>query len=663
MTTAIATTLLILLPQNADPDARVAEALRDAGLTPESARFDPTLLRFFETGEFTSPMYDACSESPWRTPAFARQVVEQLAAQAGAPSEHIGTLARSLGIAMRRSLLGNPIAPLETEARTPGALDRALRKLADAKVIGGDLPSTSRVPGSVQAAAALVLLTAERSLQFHKLAFSRLGNIEPVYRHFGLPLDGEDSAGWAIRRSYFSSTDVSYLLAGAFDLALAAQRASEWIADVPMNQSFEWSVGTIWGKIALSGGSDSEYGPGPFFLILDTGGHDTYLLTPSNRSPSNWASVVVDGFGNDKYLSAGSLESTPIAEYSGRKSNSSVPGPGGALLGYSILIDNGGSDLYRSHLPGLGSATLGVSVLLDKFGDDTFDAYQDSLGYGMFGIGIVEDLAGSDLYSGFLQTQGCGQTFGVGCLLDRGGNDRYFANDQVIDFPSAQSAQHNVSMSQGVGNGRRADYLDGHSIAGGFGLLADLAGDDTYSCGVFGQGVGYWQGVGVLWDGAGNDKYSGQWYAQGASAHFAIGLLADLSGNDEYVAPMNMAHGAGHDFSVGILIDFQGNDSYLAPNLSLGAGNANGIGWLCELGGDDRYVSKGLTLGKAAEAPVSGLRSRALTLGLFMDLGGKDSYPPESTWARDGRKEVNWTGRREPPSEAQVGVFWDLAGP
>lgn len=126
---------------------------------------------------------------------------------------------------------------------------------------------------------------------------------------------------------------------------------------------------------------------------------------------------------------------------------------------------------------------------------------------------------------------------------------------------------------------------------------------------------------------------------------------------------MNMAQGAGHDFSVGILIDFQGNDSYLAPNLSLGAGNANGIGWLCELGGNDRYVSKGLTLGKAAEAPVSGLRSRALTLGLFMDLGGKDSYPPESTWAGDGRKGVNWTGRREPPSEAQVGVFWDLAGP
>ena len=58
-----------------------------------------------------------------------------------------------------------------------------------------------------------------------------------------------------------------------------------------------------------------------------------------------------------------------------------------------------------------------------------------------------------------------------------------------------------------VGNGRRGDYLDGHSLAGGVGILFDQEGIDHYVSGVFGQGVGYWEGVGILWDAAGDDVY------------------------------------------------------------------------------------------------------------------------------------------------------------
>ncbi|HVL38244.1 MAG TPA: hypothetical protein VM328_02525, partial [Fimbriimonadaceae bacterium] len=285
--------------------------------------------------------------------------------------------------------------------------------------------------------------------------------------------------------------------------------------------------------------------------------------------------------------------------------------------------------------------------------------YRDSLGYGEYGVGVLEDVLGSDTYEGFNQVQGVGQTMGGGLLADREGSDTYRANDEVIDFPSPQSAQHNVSMSQGAGNGRRSDYTTGHSLAGGIGILYDGGGDDQYSCGVFGQGVGYWMGVGLLFDSSGHDRYLGQWYAQGASAHFAIGYLEDEAGDDTYTAPMNMAQGAGHDFSVGGLVDRAGDDKYVAPNLSLGAGNANGIGFLLEFGGNDTYASSGWTLGKGAEAPKGSMRTRALCLGLFIDFGGNDTYPAQATWAKNGSRTANWTDRGPTPAESQLGVFWD----
>jgi hypothetical protein len=369
--------------------------------------------------------------------------------------------------------------------------------------------------------------------------------------------------------------------------------------------------------------------------------------------------VVIDTSGSDKYVSDPALETTALNKWSGRKGGGNLPGPGGALFGYSVLIDSQGNDLYRTHRPGLGSARLGLGVLLDKSGDDTYDAYQDSEGFGMFGGGILEDVSGKDVYRGFMQVQGCGQTGGFGYLVDRSGDDQYIAEDQAIDFPSPQSAQHNVSMAQGAGNGRRADYLEGESLAGGVGVLFDQAGADIYTSAVFGQGVGYWMGVGALWDDGGNDVYNGLWYVQGAAAHFAIGFIEDAAGTDSYVAPMNMAQGAGHDFSVGMLLDRLGDDTYKAPNLSLGAGNANGIGIFVDFAGADKYDSSSVTLGKAADAPVNTLRSRSLCLGAFLDLGGTDTYPPVASWAKNSTPTANWTGRSPTPQESQLGVFFD----
>jgi hypothetical protein len=290
-------------------------------------------------------------------------------------------------------------------------------------------------------------------------------------------------------------------------------------------------------------------------------------------------------------------------------------------------------------------------------GDDVYDAYTDSQGFGRCGTGMLLDMAGSDRYSGFSQVQGCGLVKGVGILADATGNDIYVANDEIIDFPSPQSANNNISMSQGAGFGVRADFSDGHSMGGGLGVLYDGAGNDTYTCGVFGQGVGYWQGIGALFDIDGDDVYHGAWYVQGASAHFAIGYLEDIAGNDKYTATMNMAQGAGHDFSIGYLIDRAGNDSYTAPNLSLGAGNANGIGVFVDLFGNDIYDTRGTTLGRVNPTDT-GIRAMAFSLGLFIDLGGIDTFPANLEWAGNAKQSVHWARREERPADSQVGIFF-----
>jgi hypothetical protein len=246
----------------------------------------------------------------------------------------------------------------------------------------------------------------------------------------------------------------------------------------------------------------------------------------------------------------------------------------------------------------------------------------------------------------------------MGLLADRAGNDEYAANDTKIDFPAPQTKEHNASLCQGVGFGRRADFSDGHSLAGGIGMLVDGAGDDRYSAGLFAQGCAYWYGIGLLADNGGDDQYQGVWYVQGSGAHFGLGLLWEGAGDDHYQATMNMAQGAGHDFTLGILYDEAGNDIYDAPNLSLGGGNDNGIGVFWDRAGDDVYnVSAATTLGRANITGRGGLRDGMLCLGLFVDTGGNDRYSKpfagnSALWTQRGQNE-------EKPLEAEKGVGID----
>ncbi|MCP4245808.1 MAG: hypothetical protein GY778_02055, partial [bacterium] len=124
--------------------------------------------------------------------------------------------------------------------------------------------------------------------------------------------------------------------------------------------------------------------------------------------------------------------------------------------------------------------------------------------------------------------------------------------------------------------------------------------------------------------------------------------LFDKSGTDVYEAEMNMAQGAGHDFTVGLLWDAAGDDTYRAPNLSLGGGNADGIGIFRDDSGDDTYeVEANTTLGRANSYRPGSLRFDLLCLGLFLDLGGRDTYPAAKDFAGNDRF---WT--QPPPQDS-----------
>jgi hypothetical protein len=662
MSFALATALALTSPGYfAEPSELPADydvALGAVGLNTTTARFDPSALAYYRDGEFALPLFHTLTDNPWQAHVTMEMHRRSLAASVVNPLETMSVVARLGDAASRRELLGDPIALAKGRAAQPEALRAVLEQLRRQGTITEPIPDLSAVPADVQKAAALVLDVAISSQRFRTAAFLEITDLPGAHSNALRGAGAYDPVLAGRERSMLKRVDRGYLASGAQDLAAAVEQARVWAATTSESANYSVRIPTKWGDILLSGAGDQTFGGDPVLLVIDSAGNDTYVDVPSNRSADNWLSVAIDVRGNDQWVSPGVPLDNSLANWPGRKDNRATPGPGCAVFGYVFGVDTSGDDLYRSHKPSFGSATFGVAFVRDIDGVDTYDSYGDAQGFAKVGFGILEDMAGSDNYAGFQQVQGCGLTLGVGVLVDRAGNDKYVANDEVIDFPSPQSAEHNVSMSQGAGNGVRRDYLGGDSLAGGVGLLYDQAGDDSYSCGVFGQGVGYWMAVGMLWDSAGNDRYHGQWYVQGASAHFAIGALEDGAGRDAYTALMNMAQGAGHDFSIGYLFDWSGDDAYVAPNLSLGAGNANGIGILVEGEGNDTYTSSGITLGNVSPGTVGSLREFALSLGVFMDLGGTDQFPPAAPWAKDGSRATNIVRRGNPVQTGQYGIFW-----
>jgi hypothetical protein len=622
-------------PAELDPQTPLfTQALAQCGLTLTDLHADQADRALWGGDKYRLPYFDVLMSEPLAISPFVQRQTDMLVANGSNIATTLMAAQGRLNQGVRLGLTGDTLEPYEKRVQElgPDCLAVALMELEqyagkkEAKKEDYISPRYSKMDPVLRDNAALLLLVMPDALEYR-----RLGLTEPI-RALGLDpqvvydtvlqstlaneqddeVEGDMETTLLIEK-LLDHVDFPLLNTGATLLALAVQKVCDNLKATPFSDTEhhnQFVSLTPLGYVYLGDMSTLFPVQGmPTLLRLSAEPMGLMLGEAHNRSFFNPISISIALSGDHR----------------------SMTGPTGAgIFGYAVYASLQGNDTYGSdavtNSGAQGFGLFGTGILYDAGGDDTYSGVSCCQGCGIYGTGLLIDGGGNDRYECYQQGQGFGFTKGVGLLLDSAGDDTYIANDTNIKFPSAQSTEHNGSLSQGFGFGRRGDYLDGHSWAGGVGMLVDGAGNDAYSCGIFGQGGGYWYGVGILADKGGDDSYLGQWYCQGSAAHFALGILQDTLGNDKYTGKMNMCGGAGHDFSLGWLEDRAGDDTYDMPNLSLGGGNANGVGVFWDCAGDDSYLTSGVTLGQASVAGSGSVRDFIMCLGVFIDGGGKDSY-------------------------------------
>ena len=405
--------------------------------------------------------------------------------------------------------------------------------------------------------------------------------------------------------------------------------------------SFDWE--TPWGWIRVRGSGNDQIRGNDTLLLVDLGGDDTYTGDIAASTAQRSIGLLLDMAGNATYSSDG-------------------PAQGAGVCGVGVLIDREGNDEYNNHRYGQGVGQFGLGLCADLGGDDRYFNRFSGQGCGYFGIGLLFDIAGTDHYTLYGEGQGLGGVNGVGVLADRSGNDRYTAvrDQNTTGRPSAYWPELGVgdSNAQGCGLGRRGDGSDGHSWAGGLGALLDGEGNDVYLSGNWSMGTGYWFGIGVLHDARGDDEYHGVAYSQASGAHFCIGVMIDEDGNDKMLAEENSHRSVAfaHDFSIGILLNVRGDDIYRGDSYCLAHANNRGLAMLMDLGGNDVYQTKEVARpGFSFIDPafrnrhgVSTYFADATSIGLFLDIGGRDTYwgdLKDNTQWLDPKDSTNWADR------------------
>ncbi len=635
------------------PLGTIDSLLRNAGIEPQDVGLRADNLALLVGRGRTPELAHLLMCAPLRGDLFARVMGTELPAAARAePAEVLAAMSRLNGRLVRRGLVEDPLEKLKAKVADAENRRKVLRDF------GLDDAGYDALPASVQEAAALLLLAEHEAQGWVHRAYCDLGVAggewdKLVARLLEKPKTGAEEAEEAKQRvdpdfdlalkRWTEAFHAESVMVGAQDLLLTAEYARQkLLADATLaSAKFHVEFTSDLGRVVLADGrNDAHDYEKPAALIIDVGGDDHYTNAGAGLPGPSCVGICLDLAGNDKY-DAG-LDSTGSF--------------GVGLFGIGILWDEAGDDTYRSGKLSQGAANFGVGILIDNAGDDVYTALDESQAAATAGYGVLLDRGGHDRYESYRGSQAFAGPNASAVLIDLAGNDRYVANDTDIRYPSAQNPQHNDSLGQGCATGWRADYTDGVSVPGGVAVLLDAAGDDEYTCGLFGQGAGYWYGLGMLIDQAGDGRYTGHWYVQGAAAHYAAGLLFDRAGNDRYTANQNMSQGAGHDLSVGVLIDDAGDDVYLGSTLGLGASNAAGIGIFVDKAGDDEYrTPPEICLGWVN--PERGYRGLFASYGLFFDLGGTDQYlgrqegQPARAGAGEGR---TWT---TPPDKDALGPF------
>jgi len=153
-------------------------------------------------------------------------------------------------------------------------------------------------------------------------------------------------------------------------------------------------------------------------------------------------------------------------------------------------------------------------------------------GAGCFGVGLLVDLGGDDVYRLTEAGQGFGgpEAWG-GCSTARAATSTPRTPTRAMPRLAPPRAAP-PGCAQGSAFGLSAGAA-GPAWPGGFGLLADGAGDDRYRLGEAGQGEGECGGLGALVDLSGDDDYRLAARGRGP-AGTERGLLLDGAGRDRY---------------------------------------------------------------------------------------------------------------------------------
>ncbi len=629
--------------------APLPQLLQQAGASTSRSAPDLTGLDASPTRDQQLPLFRAVMAAPLEAPYRAGVLGDFLRDVSGSPYELVTLAGAVWGARLLRpanSLMAT------TEARLRSASDplaAGLAWMASTKAGAGwvpVLPDHAQLPNPLRYELARVLATMSQSHQFLQRAFERFppGVTPQLLRRQALDdlLTVFEAPDF---RQLLPLVEREAVLAGMLDLVGAVERLQSFVttheAALP---SVAWSLHTPLGWIVVdTTGRNNRHVLKDPLLVLDVGGDDDYAFEA--KSDTHTISVLLDHRGNDRYRAA-----APGAD------------PSSATLGFGVLWDTEGDDRYEGTQQAQASALFGAALLVDGGGSNRFVASSRAQAHAIAGVAVLLSGGGDDEFTAQTYSQATGGPRGVAMLVDTGGNDRYTLNRLPLVRPSPQLPDRNTSMGQGAGYGLRGLLFDGRSTAGGIGVLLDLAGNDRYEAQVFAQGAGYYEGLGMLLDDGGNDRFEAAWYAMGASAHYAAGILLKRGiGNDVYRSTHEMVLGTGNDFSVGVFVDEGGDDDYTVGQLSLGVAYANSTGLFVDGAGNDRYTVMSPTcraLG-AADLHEWGTPREALpNLGLFMDLGGVDSYPTQCT--RAGNNTL-WAGPRAWPqldlrSEAAAGV-------
>lgn len=629
-------------------DSALTQVLRLAGTHSGDTAPGPGRLAASPARAQQLPFFREVMAAPLDAPARAASLARSFAKAKSSPLALMrltGELA-GWGAALPRQEPATATGTAMARARDPLAASLAWMDPMASR--GGDwppiLPDMTQLPNPLRQELALVLSAMPPSHRFLQRALARLPATATPALLRRQALDGEFlDAQEPDYREMLELVEREALLAGMLHLIAAVERLEEFVRTAPDLPVLAWTLDTPMGQILVdTTGRDNHHRIGDALLVLDVGGNDRYEFL--GRGESHRIGVLLDHGGDDRY-----------------ETNVAGADPSSATLGYGILWDSEGNDFYRGTQQAQASALFGVALLVDGGGNNEFMAGSHAQAHAVGGLALLLSAPGEDRFTAQTHAQASAGPQAVAVLLDPAGNDHYALNNAPLVHPSPQLPGRNTSMGQGAGRGIRAEP-DGRPAAGGIGVLLDLGGNDRYEAQVFAQGAGYFQGLGLLVDGGGNDRFDAAWYAMGAAAHQAAGLLLKRgAGDDRYGASHSISLGAAHDFSVGVFLDEGGNDRYEVGDLGLGAAHDNSTALFVDAAGDDVYSVANAAcraLGATRISEPGSSRDELPNLGLFMDLGGRDSYPAHC--ARAG-SDSTWTSRRtrpgtHPRSEAGAGI-------